>query len=256
MPPANGNNANPEKPDRFILPPQITKFPPKGWDFPRRYLEITPSEILYDPGRILGTRVSAVLSKRGDVILRQPRLESTGYVQRELINDCPPPSQLPVIKKQIHLEPSRDSETLYCTSAVDVPASSSVIALALDTFPNLRHYIRWIDVQVFDALWPVQITQQVRIDCDPKKFVACPQSATTMMSGLATCDFGAGTVSAPSALDITAPPKDFYNVLFEITDRHHVDVVINNLAPADRRVQVTVWGWIESITAWDEVVRR
>jgi len=256
MPGPNGNSGSPGNPGNFVPPPQITKFPPKGWDFPRRYLEITPSEILYDPGRILGTRVSAVLSKRGDVILRQPRLESTGFVQRESINDCPPPSQLPYIKKQIHLDQSRDSETLYCTNAVDVPASSSVIALAFDTFPNLRHYIRWIDVQVYDALWPVQLTQQVRLDCDPKKFVACPQSTTTLTSGLATCDFGSGTVSAPSALDITAPPPYFYNVLYEITDRHHVDVVINNLAPADRRVQVTIWGWIESITAWDEVVRR
>jgi hypothetical protein len=250
MPPTNG------KPDRFILPPQITKFPPKGWDFPRRYLEVTPSEILYDPGRILGTRVSAVLNKCDEVILRQPRLESTGCTQVESINDCPPPSQLPYIKKQIHLDPSRDAETLYCTGAVDVPASSSVIALAFDTFPNLRHIIRWIDIQVFDALWPVQITQQVRVDCDPKKFVACPQSVTTATSGLAVCEFGDGTVSAPSALDITSPPQFFHNVLFEITDRHHVDVVINNAAPADRRVQVTVWGWIESTTVWDEVVKR
>jgi len=244
--------------DTTHIPVQIKKFPPKGWDFPRRYIDITPEEILYDPGRILGTRVSAQLRTTGDTILRQPRVESTGLLQRESINDCPPPSQLPYIKRQIHLDPSRDAETFYCTSVgcVEVPALSSVVALAFDTFPNLRHEIRWIDVQVFDALCPVAMREVIRMDCDPRKYIACPASTATALSGGVICDFAAGTVATPLELDMTNMPKDFHNLIMEVTDRHHMDVVVINEAPADRRVQVTLWGWIESITAWDEVVKR
>lgn len=50
-------------------------YPPKGWDFPRQYVSTTPSEILYDPGRVLGTP-SRMVSLRYTV-LRQPRLETT-----------------------------------------------------------------------------------------------------------------------------------------------------------------------------------
>lgn len=266
MAPLNGNGQNgngqdgKEFPNLFFFKPpaQVApgKFPPKGWDFPRRYIEITPEEYLYDPGRILGTRVSALLQKTGEMVLRQPRLETTGLTQRETINDCPPPSQLPYIKRQIHLDPSRDAEIISCTHTIDVPALSSAIALAFDTFPTLRTIIRWLDVQVHDALCPILLREVVRIDCDPRKFIACPESTTTLASGLASCDFSAGTVGTPLALDFTNLPKDFHNSLYEITDRHHVDVVVINDAPADRRVTVTMWGWIESITAWDEVVKR
>lgn len=254
----NGQNGKAEEGFFFKPPAQIApgKFPPKGWDFPRRYVEITPEEYLFDPGRVLGTRVSALIKKTGETVLMQPRLETTGHMMKETINDCPPPSQLPYIKRQIHLDPSRDSETLYCSHCVDVPANSAAIALAFDTFPNLRTIIRWIDVQVFDALCPPLLTQTVRIDCDPRKVAACPESTTTLASGLVSCNFGAGTVATPLSIDMTNLPKDFHNVLYEITDRHHVDVVVANDAPVDRRIQVTVWGWIESITAWDEVVKR
>lgn len=57
-------------------------YPRMGRGFPRRYIDITPQEILYDPTRILGGgRVYMVPT--GETILRQPRRESTGYTMVE-----------------------------------------------------------------------------------------------------------------------------------------------------------------------------
>src|ERR1700682_1411627 len=80
--------------------------------FPRRYMDTTPDEILYDPTRILGRGIRSRLINTGETILHQPRVESEAMTQIDRA-DCPPPtmpfecpppfSQLPVIKKQIHL---------------------------------------------------------------------------------------------------------------------------------------------------------
>ena len=237
--------------------PIFPKYAKMGWDFPRRYIDITPDEVLYDPDRVLGTRVAARLKPSGQTALHQPRVETSNFQQVESINDCPPPSQLPYIKRQIHLDPSRDAETFFCSDTVDVPAGGTAIALPFDTFPTLRTEIRWVDVQVHDALSPSLLTVQIRVECEPRKFIACPKSPETVMSGGAACVFGAGTVSSPTALDdLMAMPKDFHNVLMEITDRRHVDFFLTNTAPVDRRISISAWGWIESITAWDETVKR
>jgi len=59
------------------------RYPRMGTGFPRRYIDITPQEILYDPTRILGAgRVYMVPT--GETVLRQPRRESPGYRVVEL----------------------------------------------------------------------------------------------------------------------------------------------------------------------------
>ena len=59
------------------------RYPRIGRGFPRRYVDTTPEEILYDPTRILGFgRVFMVPT--GETILRQPRVESTGYRMIEM----------------------------------------------------------------------------------------------------------------------------------------------------------------------------
>ncbi|NIM47811.1 MAG: hypothetical protein GTO22_00865 [Gemmatimonadales bacterium] len=234
---------------------QVT-FPPMGWDFPRNYVEILPDESLFDPTRLLGTRVAGGMAPTGKTGLHTPRVESPEYKMVAETNDCPPASQLPYIKRQIHLDLSRDSESIYCTNTLDVPAGGSAIVLAFDTFINLRTFIRWVDVQVFDALEPPEIGTQIRVDCTPVKFIACPQSIQTEASGLAICSFPQGTISSPGSLDYTKLPKDFHNVLMEITDKHHVDFLVTNTSVADRKVCISVWGWIESVTAWDNTVKR
>jgi len=51
-------------------------YPPMGHGFPRRAIDITPQEVFYSPDDILGTRAVMI---PGPTILRQPRLETTGY---------------------------------------------------------------------------------------------------------------------------------------------------------------------------------
>jgi hypothetical protein len=64
------------------------------------------------------------------------------------------------------------------------------------------------------------------------------------------------TVSSPNAQDFQCLPDCCSNSLIEITDRRHVDVVASNLAMVDRKVEFCLWGWIESITMWDQAVKR
>lgn len=53
------------------------EYPKMGHGFPRSYIPQTPSEILYDHDRILGSR--AKMYSQGETMLRQPRLETTAY---------------------------------------------------------------------------------------------------------------------------------------------------------------------------------
>jgi len=56
-----------------------SEYPSMDHGFPRRYSPDTPEEILYDHGKVLGSRVRIV--DTGRTILRQPRLETTLYRQ-------------------------------------------------------------------------------------------------------------------------------------------------------------------------------
>jgi hypothetical protein len=228
--------------------------PKMGHDFPRHFIDETPEEILFDAERIFARGVTVTRTTDGETVLNQPRIESTGYQQTMEVNDCPPPSQVPYIKRQIHLDLSRDAETLLVTCNSDVQAQSILTIVAFETFATLRTILRWIDFKVYDALDPSAITLQVLIDCQPVKYYANPN--VTCAGGSGCPSYTGSTIQNPTALDIQNAPDDFHNVLLEITDRHQVEIVIVNTTNVDRKVSATVWGWIESITVWDEAVRR
>lgn len=225
-----------------------------GHDFPRRYVDETPEEVLTDLDRIFSRGLSLIRNTSGQTVLHEPRVEGTGYSEQQRIDDCAPPSQLPYIKKQIHLEPSRDSETLFVACDADIQAESTLTVVSFETFNNLRTILRWIDLKIYDALIPSGITLEVQVDCQPVKSVAYPNVSCGAGSGCPT--FSSGSVTTPTAIDITKLPKDFHNFLYEITDRHQVELIVRNTSLVDRRVSVTLWGWIESVTAWDNAVRR
>lgn len=237
------------------------KYPYKGRGFPRRYSDHTPEEILYDPTRILGRGHRARMIPSGEMQLRQPRVESERITEisrpdcppTTMPFECPPPfSQLPVIKKQIHLEPSRDSEVFFQEGTVDVPANGTATIMSFDTFPTLRTMIRWTGMTIFDALCPSLLTVQIRIEGQPMKWVAMPQGSVVGSSGEIT----PGLVTAAGSIDMSCLPPNFHNTLVEITDRRFVDAIATNTAPVDRRVRLCLWGWIESICAWDQAVRH
>lgn len=246
---------------------QRVRYPRKGEGFPRRYIDHTPAEILYDPRRILGGRTDAITTiPTGETTLLQPRVESSRSVEIErsciperVPHFCPaPPSQVPYTKRQIHLDPSRDAEILYHRGVADVPAGSpaspsSATVLSFETFNNLRYVIRWIGNYVFDALVPSALVSEIRVEGVAKKIFAV---TTTTTSPFPYGPPTSTTVATPTAVDMQCVPAYFHNMLLEITDRRKVDVVVTNTAPADRRVIVCLWGWIESITIWDESVKR
>lgn len=233
------------------------KYADKGWDFPRQNVEVKPSEVLYDPSRILGSYVWAKIKSTGRTVYVPPRIESTLLIQREEVRDCPPPSQLPYIKRQIHLDPSRDAEIFDVSGRADVPGAVGTTpgvatVFRFTTFNNLRTFIKWTHIEVSDALWPPLMTVQFLIDGVPIKVWAWNTDVTTSGDGYTTTTTGA--VSTNTNAFPCLP--EFQNSLWEITDQHTVECVARNLAPADRRVGVCIWGWIESITAWDEKVKR
>lgn len=228
-------------------------YPKKGWDFPRRSVEIKPSEILYDPTRILGSYVWARLKSTGRTVVNQPRVESTELIQETHIDDTPYPSQLPYIKRQIHLDPSRDAEILTVSGRVDVPASGSQTVFSFATFNNLRTIIKWINISIFDALDPVMMTVQFLIDGVPKKIFACDPKVTISGGGYAPIVRGAVSTNTNC---LPCLPSCCDNTLWEITDHHMIECIARNSAPADRKIEVCLWGWIESVTAWDTKVLR
>jgi hypothetical protein len=233
--------------------PKPPKYPKKGWDFPRRNVEIVPSEILYDPSRILGSYVYAKMRSTGETIVVQPRVETTALIQKQEINDCPYPSQLPVFKKQIHLDPSRDAEIFSLHGKIDVPAGGTALVASFSTFNNLRTFIKWMHYAVYDSLDPDQLTFQWLKDGVPLKIFACNPEITT--SGGGYMPLVQSAVSTNTNCFPCLP--EFQNALWEITDQHTIECyATDHSGIADRKVEVCAWGWIESITVWDEKVKR
>lgn len=241
-------------------------YPRIGRGFPRRYVDTTPDEILYDPDRILSRGIAARLIHTGQTELYQPRVESEAMTEIQPADctpsqapfQCPPPfSQLPVIKQQIHIEPSRDAEIFYAPGCVDVPASpdgvtpGTATVMTFDTFNNLRTIIKWTQMIVYDALCPSQVTVEIRVDGQPIKWTANPMGSIVGSGGIVYT-----TVTTRNSQDFSDLPDCCRNTLIEITDRRHVEVFASNLAMVDRRVMVSLWGWIESITMWDQAVKH
>lgn len=252
-------------------PEQYAKFknpiyPRFARGFPRRYMDITPDEVLYDPTRILGRGIRARMIPTGTTSLHQPRVESEAMTEIDRGDcppstapfECPPPfSQLPYIKRQIHLDPSRDAEIFRADGCVDVPASpdgitpGSATVFSFDTFQQLRTIIKWTKMVVYDALCPSQVTVGFNIEGSSVKWMGNPVGSVVGSGGITY-----GTVTSSNAQDFQCLPDCCENSLMEITDRRHVDVIAYNLAPVDRKVEVCLWGWIESITMWDQAVKR
>lgn len=229
--------------------------PAMGRDFPRNFVELTPDEILWDPDTIYGRGIHVTSTSSGKVCNRPGTGESQCSTQKEVINDCPPPSQLPIFKRQTYLEPSRDAELLHITESVDVPPGQSIVAISFETWQNIRTFIRWIDVRVLDALDPTNVGVMLELDCEAIKLLASPNKQTGL--GSACPQFSDATVQSPRSVNITDLPMAFHNILFEIPDRRSVQIVVTNSdAVADRRVRVTAWGWFESKTVFDNAVRR
>lgn len=243
------------------------KYPPIGRGFPRRYIDITPDEFLYDPTRILGNGINAQIIPNGNTVLMQPRVESSGSTVIDRGEcapvatpfNCPPPfTQLPVIKQQVHIEPSRDAEMFLMTNAVDIPASVDGITpgtntiFSFDTFVNQKFVFKWTQMIVYDALTPSLVTVAVKLDGQSTKWIASPSGTTLGSNGLTYLD----TISTPNGLDFSNLPDCCRNSLYEIIDRKHVDVVGSNLALVDRKVEVALWGWIEAITVFDNQVQH
>lgn len=235
-------------------------YPRMGRGFPRQYIDHTPQEILYDPTRIMGRGIRARLIPTGETVLHQPRLEAEAMIELNRGDCepstapflCPPPfSQLPYIKKQIHLEPSRDAEIFFTSMCVDVPANGTASVLFFDTWNNLRTFIKHTDLTIFDALCPSGLTVEFRVDGAPVKWTADPKGSTVGTMGIVP-----GTITSPGSQDVSCLPEDFHNTLQEITDRHHIEAVATNTEPVDRRIRLCLWGWIESVTMWDQAVKR
>jgi hypothetical protein len=234
--------------------------------FPRRYVDTTPDEILYDPTRILGRGIQAQMIPTGEAMLRQPRVESEAMTQIEnpycrpsiAPFECPPPfSQLPIIKKQIHIEPSRDAEIIRYSFCADAPASEdgvipgTVELGSFDTFVNLRTIFKWTKMLVYDALCPSMVGVTFKVDGSGIKWMSQSQGSTVTSGGIIY-----GTVQSQNSQDLQCLPDQIGNTLIEITDRHHVSIVASNLAKVDRKVEVCLLGWIESILMWDQMVKH
>lgn len=54
----------------------VARYPRKGWDFPRRGMSITPTEILSD-NRVLSPMGRVIMVPTDETVLVQPRLETT-----------------------------------------------------------------------------------------------------------------------------------------------------------------------------------
>ena len=234
--------------------------------FPRRYMDITPDEILYDPTRIMSRGIRARIWGTGQTMLYSPSVETevmqqisrTDCIPSTAPFECPPPfSQLPVVKSQIHIEPSRDAEIFRMDGCVDVPASLDGIVpgqatvQVFDTFNQLRTIIKWTQMVVYDALCPSLCTVEVKVEGSSIKWMANPTGSVTGSGGITY-----GTVTSPNAQDYSCLPDCCDNSLIEITDRRHVEVIAYNYAPVDRKVEFCLWGWIESITMWDQAVKH
>jgi hypothetical protein len=209
-------------------------------------MEITPEEYLYDPDRIFGGRdIRARDTRTDETIVRQPRVESTRVIEESSkVRTIAPVTEIPFIKKQTHLEPSRDSEFFFTFDCVELdPGEEHVLVTTMETMNNQRTIFRWIGMEQQDGLIPSGIEVTVRIDGDKVKYLAQPS-----LSGLQT-------VQTPTGIDISGIPFCFHNTLLEVIDRRTVTIDVTNTDQiATRRVCVGTWGWIESVTRFSEAV--
>lgn len=222
------------------------RLPRMGHGFPRRAMDITPQEELYDHERILGGSESCVeISPPGRTVLQQPRLETSAYRMREGFIPSEYRVLEPLLEKFQHIYPRFDSETLYVTNCADAPPidpgppprPTPVAVITFDTPPGLITYIKHIDVTVLDGLMPANMGTSVTVDGVPIKFIVQPTAATSPP----TYGVQPQTPNFPIAVGMPF----FQNDLIVIPDRKRVIVQAGNFDPiATREVCISVWGWV------------
>jgi hypothetical protein len=238
------------------------KFPRKGSGIPRRDIDITPEERLYDPDKILGSRdTRAKIEPTKKTIVSRPRLESTEMIETtQKVRPIAPKSELPFRRRQAHLDLSRDAEVLYVNECVEVDEATrdeygNIVPVqtelfCFDTWQYTRTLIREVSWTIKDGLEPPGLTLGFQVDGEVVKYLADPRRAAWPGAGYAP----ERTVVTPTSIDIDHIPTGFHNVLLEVDDKKNVCIFITNSIPAVRFVCVHIWGWIESQTRMGEQV--
>lgn len=239
-----------KNPNAFDL--RTTQWPlePMGHGFPRRDMDITPQEVLYNHDKVLGGREFAYkISPPGPTVLQQPRVETSLYGQKELIDLTPYRILEPLLEKFQHIYPRFDSETVFSENVVDAPPALPgpilvpVTALTFDTVPGVVTYLRHIDVVVFDGLVPSNMGTGIFLDGEPVKYIAQSVAATSPP----TYGVQPQTPNFPVA---TGMPIN-QNMLLIIPDRKRVEIRVANFdLVAFRKVCVSVWGWLTPFVAF------
>lgn len=226
---------------------RTTQWPlePMAHGFPRRDINITPSEILDDHDKILGgPEYKYKISPPGPTVLQQPRLETSLYKQQETIDPSPYRVLEPLLEKLQHIYPRFDSETIFVAGEVDAPPAAAgpipvpVTALMFDTVPGVVSYLRRIEVNVLDGLVPVNMGAGVFVDGEPVKYIAQTAAATSPPT------YGVQP-QTPNFPEASGMPIGLQNVLLIVPDRKRVEVRVANLdLVATRKVCVSIWGWL------------
>jgi hypothetical protein len=143
--------------------------------FPRRSINVTPQEELFDPTRILGGRdMFYTTTPTGETVLLQPRLEGRLNIEKvRKIRPIAPITEIPFHRLQAHLDPSRDAEYFYYFKCCNVdPEGSCILTPPIETFANHRTIIRTIELVPIDGFGGIGGTVEFLVDGRPVKHAA------------------------------------------------------------------------------------
>lgn len=232
--------------------PTTRKLPPKGYDFPRRNMPITPQEELFDPDRILAGRESCVTRRPTDqTILQQPRIETTKIIETSGFDPTVYRILDPLLEKLEHLYPRHDAEPFYRTSTVEVPPADPVdplnrpgtaTGLTIDTPVANDLFLKWVTLRPQDGLFPSQAGVSLTIDGNPVKAIASP--VATVHPPV----YG-GQPFTRQFVDAVSIPDGFYNLNQVVAERKRVALILANFDPIPfRKMCVELWGWLQPMT--------
>lgn len=84
----------------------LPAYPPKGWDFPRLGIPVTPAEELFQYDRVLGRMGLTRMIRTPYTVVRQPRVETT-LVEMVTELGLPPGSWEPEILISVFTAPKK-----------------------------------------------------------------------------------------------------------------------------------------------------
>ena len=128
--------------------------------------------------------------------------------------------------------------------------------ITFDTFPTMRTIVKWIKLTTFDGLIPSGIQVDITLQGDPVKTICQYEDSGAHLIPVPVGFPPQQTAATPSAINIDAIPDAFSNTLLEISDRQTVEFRGFNQLLAARKVQASMWGWLETITRLSESVHR